>query len=129
MVNREKIREHISNTLQGLREELAVTQDELAEMVGCSRQAVTQYERGLRTPNSEFVVALCLSAGCSADYLLGLSPVERMVSNLPSDLVGWLVELDELIGKRTKKSETDFELEEDVKDAVRHIVYIFLEML
>lgn len=129
VVNREKIREHLADTLQKLRANSAMTQDELAEVVGYSRQAITQYERGVRTPNIEFAVALCLALDCSADYLLGISPVERIVSNLPDDLVEWMVELDDLIGKRNMKSETDFELQADIKDAVRYIVDILLGML
>ena len=54
------------------RRDKKLTQDELANRLGITAQALSQYERGLRFPDIAILKALCTSLDVSSDYLLGL---------------------------------------------------------
>lgn len=59
--------------LKSLRESNGLTQDELAEKVGVTKQAISQYERGVRRPDFDTLSALCDLFNVSTDFLLGKS--------------------------------------------------------
>ena len=46
------------------------TQEELADRVGVTRQAVSRWESGAAKPDADKIVAICDLFGVSADYLL-----------------------------------------------------------
>jgi DNA-binding XRE family transcriptional regulator len=53
--------------LRELREGAALTQTELAEKAGLTREGVAQLETGRRKPAWETVLALCEALGCSCE--------------------------------------------------------------
>ena len=57
--------------LIALRKQKGLSQQELAEAVGVSRQAVSRWETGQSAPSTEKLVALCTLYGVSLDALLG----------------------------------------------------------
>lgn len=59
--------------LKELRNERNLTCKEVAEAVGLTKNAITNYETGLREPSLETLKALCLFYEVTADYLLGLT--------------------------------------------------------
>ena len=63
------------NRIKELRLEMEWTQQDLADKLKTTKQAVSQYERGVRKPDLDTVVALCDIFNVSGDYLLGRSPV------------------------------------------------------
>jgi transcriptional regulator with XRE-family HTH domain len=58
--------------LRKLRKELKISQGNLSEMIGVSERSVPFYERGLRKPSFDTIIALCKVLNVSSDYLLGL---------------------------------------------------------
>ena len=46
------------------------SQEELAERVGVTRQAVSRWETGSAKPDADKIIAICDLFGVSADYLL-----------------------------------------------------------
>lgn len=52
--------------------ELGMTQEELARKVGVSRNAISMYETGNRTPEYDTVGMLAKALNTTAIYLLGL---------------------------------------------------------
>ena len=58
--------------LKEARQRKGLLQHELAELVHVSRQAYSLYERGLRRPNWETMIAMAIALDVSTDYLLGL---------------------------------------------------------
>ena len=46
------------------------SQEELAEQIGVSRQAVSRWESGTAKPDADKILAICDQFGVSADYLL-----------------------------------------------------------
>lgn len=64
-----------SNRIRELREAKSLSQDQLAEKLGITKQAVSQYERGVRKPSVPMLEALCDFFNVSSDYLLGKDDV------------------------------------------------------
>lgn len=54
------------------REDRDLSQADIAEILGTTRQQVSKYETGHQEMTVSKLVALCLALGVSADYLLGL---------------------------------------------------------
>lgn len=63
------------NRIRDLRAQRGWTQDDLAARLNLKRQAVGHYETGQRDIDSATILRLCEIFGCTADYLLGRSPV------------------------------------------------------
>lgn len=60
----------LGEKLSKLRRENNYTQEQLAEMLGVSRQAVSKWESGMTYPETEKLLKLGELYGCSMDYLL-----------------------------------------------------------
>ena len=58
------------NKLTKLRREAGYTQEQLAELLGVSRQSVSKWESDLAYPETEKLIRLGELYGCSMDYLL-----------------------------------------------------------
>lgn len=54
------------------RQNMNLTQEELAGRIGVTPQALSKWERGLSFPDITLLADLCLVLGASADYLLGV---------------------------------------------------------
>ncbi|MCL2587690.1 MAG: helix-turn-helix domain-containing protein [Firmicutes bacterium] len=63
----------IADRIRSLREDRKMTQKQIADKLGLSINAVSQWERGICVPSAETVIELCSLFECSADYLLGIS--------------------------------------------------------
>lgn len=61
------------NRIKELRKELDISQDELAQRIGVTRQAVNSYEKGKRNPELAALMRLSAELSCTTDFLLGLS--------------------------------------------------------
>lgn len=73
------------------------TQDELAQRLGVTPQAVSRWERGMGYPDIELMVSLCQILNCSLDYMLkgenrvefserdGLKPSRELLDSIISE--------------------------------------------
>lgn len=59
-----------SEKLTALRKEKGFTQEQLADRLGVTRQAVSRWEAGETAPDMASIVKLCEVFGVSADYLI-----------------------------------------------------------
>ncbi|MCC8098970.1 MAG: helix-turn-helix domain-containing protein [Clostridiales bacterium] len=67
---------NLADRIQTLRKEKGISQEELAEQAGVSRQAVSKWESGQSTPELEKLILLSDYFGVTTDYLLkGTEPV------------------------------------------------------
>ena len=64
-----------SNRIRELRKAKSLSQDQLAEKLNVTKQAISQYERGVRKPSVPLLEALCDFFNVSSDYLLGKDDV------------------------------------------------------
>ena len=71
-----------SNRIRELRKNKSLSQEQLADKLGVTKQAVSQMERGARKPSVTMLEALCDFFNVSTDYLLGKEDVTiRLVDN------------------------------------------------
>ena len=59
--------------LKELRQEVQITQKQLAEKLGTSQQVIGYYENGINQPAPDTLIQLADFFQCSIDYLLGRS--------------------------------------------------------
>ena len=72
----------IANRLQKLRKEKGYSQEQLAEALGISRQAVSKWERAESSPDTDNLICLAKLYGVSLDELLSTDEtVESIVEN------------------------------------------------
>ena len=64
---------NISDRIQSLRKARGITQEQLADAVGVSRQAVSKWEAEQSVPDLERIVAMAEYFDVTTDYLLGRS--------------------------------------------------------
>ena len=78
--------------LQALRQRAGMSQDQLAERLGVSRQAVSRWERDETMPETDKVVALADLFGVTTDYLLRPRPeeAEQKAQTPPREKTDWL---------------------------------------
>ena len=62
----------IADKIKTLREKQGITQAELAKKLGITRAGVNAWEMGISVPSTQYIVALALFFGVSADYLLNI---------------------------------------------------------
>lgn len=60
----------IGEKILNMRKARGWSQEELAEHIGVSRQAVSRWESGSAKPDADKIIAICDLFGVSADYLL-----------------------------------------------------------
>lgn len=74
--------------LKELREQLGLTQKQMAEMANCQQKAYQRYESGEREPSFELLIRMSDAYGVSVDYLIGKETPEAIVLNAyETDLV------------------------------------------
>ena len=64
-----------SERIKELRTQLHWSQQDLADKLDLSKQTISQYERGVRKPDQDNLIALCDIFNVSTDYLLGKTDV------------------------------------------------------
>lgn len=74
--------------IKKLRNELFISQQELAQRIGVSKQAVFCYESNKRNPEIKTIGALAHELSCSTDYLFGIS--EDRNNKISEDDNDWL---------------------------------------
>lgn len=62
----------ISEKIKGLREQIGISQAQLAKRLDVTRSSVNAWEMGLSTPTTQYVADMAKIFHISTDYLLGL---------------------------------------------------------
>ncbi len=60
----------IGRRIRSAREAAGITQEELAQAIGCTTKHVGAIERGLKTPRLDTFICIANTLNASADYLL-----------------------------------------------------------
>ena len=69
----------MKNRIRELRLARQLSQAELADRIGVNKQAISQYERGVRHPKPEIMDALTDFFNVSSDYLMAKEDVSTLV--------------------------------------------------
>ena len=119
----------IANRLQKLRKEKGYSQEQLAEALGISRQAVSKWERAESSPDTDNLICLAKLYGISLDELLSTDEtVEEIIENndIPEEVETTLkVEIPKIKKELTKK-EKIIELLEAINLFSIGIIYFIL---
>ena len=92
----------IADRIQSLRKQKGMSQEELADSVGVSRQSVSKWESEQATPDLDKVVIMSELFDVTTDYLLkGIEPVKTDDHKTMADVLDQKV-LTEKNGKRVK---------------------------
>ena len=75
----------IANRLQKLRKEKGLSQEELAEKLGISRQAVSKWERAEASPDTDNLILLARLYGVSLDELLNTEESDEELKSQQKD--------------------------------------------
>lgn len=62
----------ISEKLKLLRKEKSISQQEVADAIGVTKSAYSNYEQGIREPSFDILKKLCKYFCVTSDYMLGL---------------------------------------------------------
>ena len=84
-----------ADKLQSERRKNGLTQEDLAEAMGVSRQAVSKWEQGEGWPEAEKLLALADRFGVSLDYLMDRAPLEKSHVDASADAPAAGVPADE----------------------------------
>ena len=94
----------IADRIQSLRKSKGMSQEELADRIGVSRQAVSKWESEQATPDLEKVVIMSEIFEVTTDYLLkGIEPVKTDEHKTMADVIDQKI-LTEKNGKRVKSA-------------------------
>ncbi len=101
--------------LKALRKEKGLTQSQLGELIGVKKSVICLYERELRNPTIESIVALCEIFNVDADYLIGNDTLAAFDINGEKEHFAMTKEEVEFI-KELRKNKTAYALlVEDLK--------------
>lgn len=93
---------NIGEKIYQLRKQKGLSQEELAEQLGVTRQAVSKWELGTSVPELESVVALAKLFGVSTDHLL-TDTVQNRSAHEEAPKQGWLDRLPGFLGKLLRR--------------------------
>lgn len=65
--------QRIGHRIAIVRRARGIKQVELGAAIGVSDQTVSNWEVGIWTPRADYLLKLCKTLNCSADYLLGIT--------------------------------------------------------
>ena len=82
--------------LKEIRQQRGLSQARLAELAGCSQQAVVDYEKGKSAPGGDVLIKLARVLQVNPEYLTGDSDDPRRDTRLPDE---WVHEVEKLIGQ------------------------------
>ncbi|MDE6024968.1 MAG: helix-turn-helix domain-containing protein [Lachnospiraceae bacterium] len=107
---------NVADRIQNLRKIKGISQEQLAEAIGVSRQAVSKWESEQSTPDLEKIVLMSDFFDVTTDYLLkGIEPTNEIEHMTVGDVIDNKI-LTEANGKRVKK-------------ILRYVLYVFIGVL
>ncbi len=84
----------LGEKILSLRKARGWNQEELADRIGVSRQAVSRWESDSAKPDGDKIIAICREFGISADYLLGIDSTETPKASRPQldrRMLSWML--------------------------------------
>lgn len=107
---------NVADRIQNLRKAKGISQEQLADVIGVSRQAVSKWESEQTTPDLEKIILMSEYFDVTTDYLLkGIEPAEETEHMTVGDVIDRKI-LTEANGKRAK-------------NIFRYPLYVFLGVL
>ena len=96
----------IADRIKQLREQLGLTQSELAKRLGITRSSVNAWEQGISVPSTQFIVELSGLFHVSTDFLLCVEKTESIYTSGLTDKDVLLVQ--NLVSHLRDKNQTNY---------------------
>lgn len=114
------------NNLQKLRKNKNISQEQLAEELGVSRQAVSKWESGASYPEMDKLVLLCKTFNCNLDDLINkdMSQIEDLSSS-KKIIANFVKNIEDGITKTIKMIE-NFSFKEFVKFIIQILIIVLV---
>lgn len=93
----------IGQRIKRAREAANITQEELANAVGCTAKHIGAIEKGIKTPRMETFIIIANTTGASADMLLQ-DLINSPVDQLASEMAAAVAPLSDNLQKRVIKA-------------------------
>lgn len=107
---------NVADRIQNLRKIKGISQEQLAEAIGVSRQAVSKWESEQSTPDLDKIVLMSDFFDVTTDYLLkGIEPTNEIGHLTVGDVINNKI-LTDTNGKR-------------MKIIIRYVLYVFIGVL
>ncbi|MGN0387131.1 MAG: helix-turn-helix domain-containing protein [Lachnospiraceae bacterium] len=107
---------NVADRIQNLRKTKGISQEQLADAIGVSRQAVSKWESEQTMPDLDKVILMSEYFGVTTDYLLkGIEPAGEIEHMTVGDIIDKKI-LTEKNEKRTKKY-------------IKYVLYVFIGVL
>jgi len=98
---------HSGMIIKATRDEMGLTQKELADKSGVHESAIAQFERGTRNPSYETINRLCDALNITSDYLMGRRP-KSFDDLLQNDHTIYILRLFIHFDERQRRAALDF---------------------
>lgn len=85
---------NLGNRIRDERHRAHLTQEQLAEMVGCNESYIGQIERGAKNPSLEIVVNIANALNVTVDYLLADNVKVDQINGLLDEIVSLVKDRD-----------------------------------
>lgn len=109
---------NIADRIQTLRKTKGLSQEQLADAIGVSRQAVSKWESEQTTPDLEKIILMSEIFEVTTDYLLkGIEPIENVEQEHKT--IGDVLDQKILTKENGKRTKT----------ILRYVLYVFLGVL
>ena len=96
----------LADKIKSMREQLGMTQADLARRLDLTRSSINGWEMGLSVPSTQYIVELAKLFGVSTDYLLGLEQGAVInIDNLTEKEVSVLIDLVACFNANRKTAE------------------------
>ncbi len=77
----------LGKKIKALRENLGLTQLQLASKLGVSSSTIGMYEQGRREPSSSMLSKICFELNTSTDYLIGFAKRDTQIETEVSEII------------------------------------------
>lgn len=85
---------NLGNRIREERQKTHLTQEKLAEAVGCNESYIGQIERGYKNPSLEIIVNIANALNVTVDYLLSDTVKVDQIDGLIEEVISLLKERD-----------------------------------
>ena len=85
---------NLGNRIREERQRARLTQEQLAELVGCNESYIGQIERGAKNPSLEIIVGIANALNVTVDYLLADNVKVDQLNGLMDEIITLIKERD-----------------------------------
>lgn len=108
--------------LAKLRKEKGMNQEELAQELNVTRQAVSKWESNSAYPETEKIIAICKLFDYSMDELIGIKEKDNIAEETKDNSKNFFIKIKQKLFNKRRKNTTFFNsIEDDNQVKIRHI--------